>query len=259
MAAYQEIARKARVKVLKMIYDAQVSHIGSNFSCIDILTVLFEKADLTKDKIIFSKGWIAASAYYFLAEKGIIPKEDLEKFCKEDSFYIGLVEPSVKGIHYSGGSMGQGLPAAVGYALSKKLKKEEGKVYCLMSDGEMQTGTTWESALIANQHFLSSLIILVDNNKFCAMGKTSDILNINPLRDKWESFGWNFLLTNGHDYLEIERQLDRAFNFGGPTIIVADTIKGYPISFMSGDNTFHYKAPSLDEYNQAMVELSNEK
>ena len=257
MENYKEIARQARIKTLELVWKAQTSHIGSNFSAIDIMTVLFDKVDTNKDEIILSKGWAAAAWYYFLWRNGIITEEELNSFCQEGSPFIGLVEPMNRwGLRCAGGSMGMGISFAVGFALSKKLKGEEGKVYCLMSDGEMQIGTTWESALIANQHFLSNLIVLVDNNKFCAMGKTSDILNINPLRDKWESFGWNFLLTDGHDYFEIEKQLDRAFNFGGPTIIVANTIKGRGVSFMENNNDYHYIHLSDEDYYKALEELN---
>src|SRR3989344_5329208 len=151
MIDYQKIATEARKTVLRMIYEAQSSHIGSNFSAIDVLAVLFEKMDMEKDKFIASKGWIAASVYYFLAEKGIIPKEDLERYCRPgEKEYIGLVEPHHKfGLEFAGGSMGYGLPAGVGFALAKKLNNEEGDIHVLMSDGEMKIGTTWEVILIA--------------------------------------------------------------------------------------------------------------
>src|SRR3989344_1116289 len=151
MTDYQTIARAARKRVLEMVYKAQSSHIGSNFSSIDILAVLFEKMDMKKDKFIASKGWVAASVYYFLAEKGIIPKEDLERYCLPDEKeYIGLVEPHHKfGLEFAGGSMGYGLPGGVGFALAKKLNNESGKIHVLMSDGEMKIGTTWEVILIA--------------------------------------------------------------------------------------------------------------
>ncbi|MDO8663590.1 MAG: 1-deoxy-D-xylulose-5-phosphate synthase N-terminal domain-containing protein, partial [Candidatus Wildermuthbacteria bacterium] len=154
---YKEIAKQARIKVLDLIYRAQVSHIGSNFSCIDLLTVIFENADLDKDKIILSKGWVAASLYYFLWRKGRITKEELDSFCRPGSKFIGLAEPIIPEIPAAGGSMGFGLPFGVGFALAKKLKKENGKVFVLMSDGEMQIGTTWESALIGAHHKLDNL------------------------------------------------------------------------------------------------------
>src|SRR3989344_4566128 len=183
-----------------MVYKAQSSHIASNFSVIDLAAVLYEYADLRKDKIIWSKGWAAATAYYFLAQKGVIPKEDLETFCQGDSKYIGLVEPIVAGIDFAGGSMGMGLPASVGYALAKRLNKEAGNIYVIMSDGEQDIGTTWESALIASHHNLDNLVVIIDSNKFQAMGKISDVLNIEPLADKWSSFGFDVSQINGHNF-----------------------------------------------------------
>ena len=134
---YENDALTARKRVLNLIYVAQTSHIGSNFSCIDLMTVLFDKIDLDIDKFILSKGWAAASLYYFLWKKGRITEEQLNSFCEEDSEFIGLAEPIHKDIQFAGGSMGMGFPAAVGFALAKKLKQEKGTVYCLMSDGEM--------------------------------------------------------------------------------------------------------------------------
>ena len=193
---YKQKALEIRKTVLRLIHQAQTSHIGSNFSCIDILTVLYNIANIDKDlkedrdRIVISKGWVAATIYALLAEKGIIPKEDLETYCKDGSKYIGLVEPYVRGIEAAGGSMGFGLPFAVGFALAKKLKNEKGKAFVLMSDGEMQIGTTWESALIASQHKLDNLFVIVDANELQAMGKVEGILNIEPLKNKWEAFGW---------------------------------------------------------------------
>src|SRR3990167_9589716 len=148
MPNYKQIAADARKKVLDLIYQAQTSHIGSNFSAIDIMAVLFEKVDPNKDEVVLSAGWKAAAWYYFLWCKGIITEEELNSFCMSGSPFIGLVEPMNRwGFRIAGGSMGLGICGAVGLALAKKLKKEEGNVYCLVSDGEMQCGTTWESYL----------------------------------------------------------------------------------------------------------------
>lgn len=257
---YKEIARNVRKTVLRMIYQAQTSHIGSNFSCADIMTVLYNIANVDKnlkedrDRIVISKGWVAATIYALLAEKGIIPKQDLETFCKEGSRYIGLVEPNVRGVEAAGGSMGFGLPFSVGFALAKKMKKEKGKAYVLMSDAEMQIGTTWESALIASHHKLDNLLVIVDFNQLQAMGKVKDILNIEPLKDKWKSFGWEVLEIDGHDYKEIEKALTRPSS-GKPMVIIAKTVKGKGVSFMEGNNLYHYKAPSEEEYQRALKEL----
>ncbi len=255
MPNYPEIAREARLKVLDLIFKAQTSHIGSNFSCIDILSVLFEKIDLNKDKFVLSKGWAAASLYYFLWRKGRISQEDLDSYCQPDSKFIGLAEPIIPEIPIAGGSMGLGFPGAVGLALAKKIKKEPGHVYVLMSDGEMQIGTTWESALIAAQHDLNNLTVIVDVNRWCAMGKTEQVLDIENLPEKWQNFHFSTAVVDGHNF----EQIEKAFNEGpltdGPKVVVADTTKGKGVSFMENENLYHYKAPNNEEYEMAVLEL----
>lgn len=256
---YKKIATDARKKVLEMIYKAQTSHIASNFSCLDILTVLFEKMDPRKDKFIASKGWIAASVYYFLAKKGIIPEKDLERYCQPgEKKYIGLIEPQGKfGLEFAGGSMGYGLPAGTGFALAKKLKKEEGTIYVIESDGGMQVGQTWEAVQIARQHKLNNLVLIVDDNSLQAMGETKKILNIHPLDKKLKIFGWDVKKINGHNFRQIEKAFRQAQGkLKKPLAIIAKTIKGYPISFMSGNNLYHYKNLSKQEYLKALKELN---
>lgn len=258
---FKEIARIARIKVLDLVYKAQTSHIGSNFSAIDLLTVLYNTANVDKDmkadrdRIVVSKGWVAASVYYFLSEKGIISKEDLETFCQNGSKYVGLVEPEVRGIEAAGGSMGFGLPFGVGFALAKKIKKEKGRVFVLMGDGEVAIGTTWESALIAAQEKLNNLTVIIDANGLQAMGKVKDVLNIEPLKDKWKSFGWEVETIDGHNYKAVEKAITTKGK-KAPKVIIAKTIKGKGVSFMEGKNIFHYKAPSDQEYQKALKELS---
>ena len=261
---YKEIAREVRKTVLRLIYQAQTSHIGSNFSCIDILTVLYSIANVDKDlkedrdRIVVSKGWVAAAMYVFLDRKGIIPKEDLETYCKNGSKYIGLAEPNVRGVEAAGGSMGFGLPFGVGFALAKKMKKEQGKAFVLMSDGEMDCGTTWESALIASHHKLDNLFVIVDMNGLQGMGRVEEILNIEPLKDKWKAFGWEVQEIDGHNFEEIERALTGSpLQKGKPVVIIAKTIKGKGASFMEGNNLYHYKAPSEEEYRKALEELES--
>ena len=257
MADYTKIATDARKNVLEMIYRAQSSHIGSNFSAIDLLSVLFEKMDVKKDKFIASKGWVAASVYYFLAQKGIIPKEDLERYCQPgEKEYIGLVEPHGKfGLEFAGGSMGYGLPGGVGFALAKKLNGEEGRIHVLMSDGEMQIGTVWESILISKQHNLSNLVAWIDNNRFQAMGPTKDILNVEPLDERVKSFGWSVQRINGHDFRAIESALE-SISTAAPNMIVCDTIKGKGVSFMENENLWHYAIIKEDDYEKALLELN---
>lgn len=261
---YPKKARDARLAVLKMIHEAESSHIGSNFSCIDILTVLFEHMNMQKDEFICSKGWVAASVYYFLSEKGVIPKEDLSRYCREgEDVYIGLVEPQNKwGLRAAGGAVGYGLSFGVGFALSKKLKGEEGTVYVLMSDGEQQVGMVYESALVAAHHGLNNLVAIIDNNHFQATGRPSEVLNIEPLDKKWKSWGWDVWDINGHNLNQIRNTLSKAYVYSGltdkkpaPQVIIANTIKGKGVSFMKDKLEWHYRNVDAEHYQKARSEI----
>ena len=257
---YKEIARQARLRVLKMIYDSQVSHIGSNFSAIDIMAVLFDKVDINKDEVILSAGWKAASWYFFLWKKGIITEDELNSFCKEDSPFIGLVEPQNRwGLRCAGGSMGYGLPMGVGMALAKKINNEEGNVYVLMSDGELNCGTTWESALIASHHQLSNLRLIIDNNRFQAMGLSNNILNMGDILEKFHTLNWcSSEIVDGHNYESIERWFHNFKHHGceNPKVLIAKTTKGKGVSFMENNNLWHYAQIKDDDYQKALKELN---
>ena len=250
MIDYKTTATEARKKVLEMIYKGQVSHIGSNFSAVDILTVLFERIDLDKDIFVLSKGWAAASLYYFLWKHGRITLDELNSYCQPGSKFIGLAEPIVPEIKIAGGSMGLGLPGAVGLALAKKLSNQGGKVYVLMSDGELAIGTTWESALIAAHHKLDNLVVIVDNNGFQAMGKTSEVLDLGELSPKWFYLGWEVHSFDGHDY----RLLEENFRRGNkkPMVLIANTIKGKGVPKWENDNLWHYAQIKEEDYNYAL-------
>ena len=304
MVDYAKIAKDARKTVLRLIYKAQVSHIGSNFSCADIMAVLFEKIDLDKDKFVLSAGWKAAMLYYHLWRKGRITEEELNSYCQPGSKWIGLSEPIHKDIKIAGGSMGMGLPGAVGLALAKKLKANNcerckrvlenekpgslypsshggcpcechGKVYVLASDGEMDCGTTWESALIAAHHKLDNLVVIVDCNKFQATGRTKEILEIDgrsggyeeigtSLEEKWLTFNWDVFSINGHSYDAINKATDpKAISLyfmtrrKRPKIIIAHTVKGKGVSFMEKDGlVWHYRNVDDDSYKLALKELN---
>lgn len=244
-------ALEARKKVLDLIYRAQVSHIGSNFSCIDIMSVLFGKMDLDKDVFCLSKGWVAASLYYFLWRKGRITLEELDSYCQPDSKFIGLAEPIIPEIMIAGGSMGLGFPGAVGLALAKKLKGEEGTVYVLMSDGEMQIGTTHESALIAAQHGLSNLVVLVDQNSLQAMGKTDEILKIENLAKLWEAWDWHAVTLAGHDHESLAIEIAEG-GLASPEVIICKTTKGKGVPEWENNNLWHYAQIKKDDYEYAL-------
>ncbi len=250
---YKEIAKDARLTVLDMIYRAQSSHIGSNFSVIDILTVLFSRLG-PNDQVILSAGWKAAAFYYFLARSGHFPIDELMTYNQDGSRLIGLTEPGVPGVLFAGGSMQMGLPAAVGFAIAKKIKNEEGKVYCIMSDGELAGGMIWESYLIAHHHKLDNLVIVVDQNDLQAMGKTEDILPAGFPRTFGGGFG--YCVADGHDHDELDKVI---FKKGEthPRIIYCKTVKGKGVSFMEGNNLYHYKNLTPWEHANAKEELQN--
>ena len=269
---YKKLANELRKIVLGMTFRAQSSHIGSNFSVVDIMTIVYDIADftpahngLTKD-IVLPKSWTVATAYACLVRRGLLLQEAIDDYGKEGTKWTTIAEPTehngLKVLPFSTGAMGYILPAGVGFALAKKLNKEEGKVYCIISDGEMQIGATWEAALIAAHHKLNNLTLVVDWNGFCAMGKIKEILDVEPLADKWRSFNWHVINIDGHNHSEILRAIKGEpyvpkQEQSMPRVIIARTTKGYPISFMSNNNLYHYKHISTSEFEQAMVELDN--
>lgn len=255
MPDYAQIAKESRLKVLELVYKAQTSHIGSLFSCADIMAVLSEKIDWDKDKFVLSAGWKACMLYYHLWRKGRITLKQLDSYCQAGSKFIGLAEPIIPElIPIAGGSMGLGICGAVGLALAKKLKGEEGTIYCLMSDGELQIGTTWESAMIAAHHKLDNLVVIVDNNHLQAMGEVEEILSLGDLGMKWAAFSWWSHKIDGHAYQQIESALDNAGK-NYPTVIIAETVKGKGVSFMENDNIWHYAQIKDDDYQKAITEL----
>jgi len=253
MPDYKKIANDARKKVLELVYKAGTSHIGSLMGCADILAVLFEKIDFRKDIFVAGKSWAAALIYYYLWRQGRITKNELDSYCQSGSKFIGLLEP-IKDIPFGIGSMGTALPASIGFALAKKFKKEEGTIYCLMSDGEMQIGTTWESFLIARQHNLNNLVIIVDNNGFQAMGPTDSILSVNY--EKLATREDEVHYIDGHNYEEIEKALNCNQDIASPRLIIAHTIKGKGISFMENNNLWHYAKIEKKDYKKALKELN---
>lgn len=249
---YKEIARKARLEILKMVHKGQTSHIASNFSVVDIATVLYENLK-PEDVVVWSAGWKAAAIYYFNATYGRGPTESIEKF--PNAPYLGLAETTVPGVIVNGGSVGHGLPVACGIALGKKRGRESGTVYVICSDGEMNEGTTWESAMFAAHHKLDNLVVLVDKNGFQAMGRTEEVIDI-KLAPAFRGFGWAAKERHGHNHLEIEDAL-RHWDSGSPKVVVFETIKGKGVKEMENHLTYHYKHVDDELYERAKAEIEN--
>lgn len=244
-------AREARKKILAMIHKAQTSHIASNFSVVDIATVLYSRLK-PEDRVVWSKGWAAASIYYFGVQRGDVPAEALERFPNEP--YLGLAETTVPGVLCNGGAVGHGSPIAVGIAFAKKCAGEAGMVYCIMSDGELNEGSVWESVMFAHHHKLDNLVFIIDANKWQAMGATKDVIDLEPIEQRFSGFGFDWARVNGHDYESLEIALE--WDARKPYAIVCDTVKGKGVSFMENHLLYHYKNVDDETYEKALAELN---
>lgn len=251
MADYKKIANEARKDILTIIHKAQTSHIASNLSSIDIATFIYENLQ-PEDRVVWSKGWVAASVYYFNAKYGRGPQEAVDNFPNEP--YFGLAETTVPGVEVNGGSVGHGLSVAVGMAMGKKRAGEKGTIYCIMSDGELNEGSVWEAAMLAGHHKLDNLVAVVDANGWQAMGKTEDVIKIANLRGVFNGFGWEAIEGDGHDFEDIEASLLNSIH-EMPRVFIANTIKGKGISFMENHLLYHYKNVDDETYQKAMEEL----
>ncbi len=260
----EKISKEIRKDIIEMIYNAKSGHPGGSLSCTDILVALYHsKMNLNIDskgkridKLVLSKGHAAPAYYAVLASKGYIPHEDLLSLRKIDSYLEGHPSNKINGIDVSSGSLGQGLSIANGMALAKKIDNEEGKVYCILGDGEIEEGQIWEACMTANKYKLNNVVAFLDYNGLQIDGNIKDVKGVDNLKEKFDSFGWNVQEIDGHDYSQILQAIDNTNSSEKPNIIIAHTIKGKGVSFMENLAGWHGKAPNEAEYNLAMQELS---
>ena len=260
-------ATKARLLALQCVYEAASGHPGGSMSCMDVLTVLYfgvmridpenPKAE-NRDRFVLSKGHCTPALYSVLALRGFFPLEDLHKFRSIDDHYSGHPDMvHVKGVDMSTGSLGQGISAAVGMALAGKLDKKDYRVYTILGDGEIEEGQTWEAAMAAAKYNLDNLCAVVDVNGLQIDGKTADVMPSEPLDKKYEAFGWHVIKIDGHDHEAITNAFKEAQTIKGkPTVILAKTVKGKGISYMENNAGWHGKAPSKEQYEQGVAELT---
>lgn len=267
MEDLQKRALNIRKNVIEMIYAASSGHPGGALSCTDILTALYfsemkvdcnNPKDENRDRLVLSKGHASAALYATLAEKGFIPKEDLLGFRNINSILQGHPDmKKIPGVDMSTGSLGQGLSIANGMALVGKMDKKDYRVYCIMGDGEIEEGQIWEAAMSASHYKLDNLCAIVDNNNLQIDGKITEVMNPTPIDEKFKSFGFNVININGNEIDEILNAFEKARTAKGrPTAIIAQTIKGKGVSFMENQAGWHGKAPSKEEYETAIQELS---
>ena len=259
-------ANEVRKGIVTAVHSAKSGHPGGSLSAADIYTYLYfeemnidpkdpKKAD--RDRFVLSKGHTAPGYYSTLAHRGFFPVEDLTTLRKVGSYLQG--HPDMKhipGVDMSSGSLGQGISAAVGMAISAKLSDDDYRVYTLLGDGEIQEGQVWEASMLAGHRKLDNLVVIVDNNNLQIDGKITDVNSPYPIDKKFEAFNFHVISIDGNDFDQIEAAFKEARETKGmPTAIIAKTIKGKGVSFMEDQAGWHGKAPNDEQYAQAMEEL----
>jgi len=259
-----------RCDILKMIHSAKSGHPGGSLSCVEILSVLYNKImfvphewrqspDFDKrDRFILSKGHASAALYSVLARKGFFSPDELMTFRKLGTRLQGhpSTRTKLEGVEVCTGSLGQGLSMAVGVALALKLNNNPAHVYVLAGDGEMQEGSVWEALMSASHKNLDNLTLIIDKNNLQIDGDTDEVKSLEPLDKKLEAFGWSVKTVDGHNEAELETALKEARDSKKLCAVIANTIKGKGVSFMEDNAGWHGKAPNDDELKRALEELN---
>ena len=250
--ALDERSKHLRRQIVRVLERGGRGHLGTSLSLVEMLRVLFDtvlRYDpknprwAERDRFILSKGHGCITLYVLLQEKGFFPEEELWKFCRFDGILGGHPDPKVPGIEVSTGSLGHGLPIAVGMAASAKRRGEKHRVVVVLGDGECNEGSVWEAAMSASKHRLDNLVALVDYNKQQSYGSTFEVLDLEPFAAKWEAFGFAVREVDGHDVAALERTLAGVpFAKDKPSAMICHTVKGKGISFAENDMKWHHKS-----------------
>ena len=261
----EALAQELRADVLTMVHRAKASHVGSCLSIVDILAVLYGRvlrhdASIDKwpdrDRFILSKGHAAAAVYAVLANKGFIPRSDLERYGAEGSPFMTHISHKIRGVDFSSGALGHGLPFGVGKALAAKRRKADWRTFVLLSDGEMDEGSNWEALMFASHHRLDNLVAIIDYNKLQSLTTTAATLGLEPLVDKLVAFGWEVREVDGHNHFRLSEELGSvAWQPGKPSLLLAHTTKGKGVSFMEDKVEWHYRSPSDAQLASALAEV----
>ncbi|NMD37314.1 MAG: transketolase [Christensenellaceae bacterium] len=256
-------ATQIRKKTLELIYKSKMGHVGGDMSIADILTVLYYKVMKLdpnnpkwegRDYYVQSKGHAVETLLTILSDKGFFTDEELSTFGSFGSKYIGHPTNVVNGIEVNTGALGHGLSIAVGMAKGLKMDNKLNHVYCLMGDGEVAEGSIWEAAMAASHYKLDNLTAILDRNILQISGKTEEVMSLEPLKDKWEAFGFEFIEIDGHDIGEIEKALLYRKD-GKPILVLAKTVKGKGVSYMENNKSWHHGIPNQEQFDQAMKEF----
>ena len=259
----ENLAWMIRQKCLELSFKKKSSHLGGSLSVADILAVLYGDVMKVKaadphwegrDRLFYSKGHACMALYSCLEALGFYT-DLVEKFTKDGEMFTSHVSHKVPGVELSTGSLGHALAVATGTALAGRKKKADWRVFCIVSDGELDEGSNWESILLAPHLKLDNLVLIVDYNKIQSFGNTNEVLNLEPLTNKFEAFNWNVYEVNGHDYTDLSSVLSNRYMNEKPSVVIAHTVKGKGISFMENSLYWHYKSPNEEQYEKALKEL----
>ncbi len=260
----EELAWRIRRHAIDMVHASHASHIGAILSVTDIIAVLYagvmrydpkNPTLKTRDRLVLSKGHAGVAIYAALAECGFFPLSELDHYYENGGKLSGHVShKGVPGVELSTGSLGHGAAVACGLALSAQMRGDTHHVYAVVGDGECNEGSIWEMALTAAQYKLSGFTVIVDHNGMQAMGRCDQVMAIEPLADKWRSFGWQVTEVDGHDH-EALREALAPCPGEKPHCVIARTVKGKGVSFMENELLWHYRDPQGDDYDQAVYEL----
>ena len=259
------LAKKIRKTCLDLVYKTKASHIGGALSVTDIIAVLY--SDILhcdpenpswkeRDRLLYSKGHSCTALYAALQCCGFFSKELLDSFTKNGSLLTSHINHNVPGVELSTGSLGHALPVGCGMALAGNRENKKWRVFVVLSDGELDEGSNWESILFAPHHKLDNLTVVIDYNKIQSFGAVKDVLDLDPLKKKFEAFGWETKEIDGHNHDEIRNALSKIpFVEAKPSVLIANTVKGKGVSFMENKLLWHYRSPSLEQYNEALAEI----
>ncbi|MDD3312108.1 transketolase [Pseudodesulfovibrio sp.] len=264
--AMRSAAREIRKQAVRMSHRSHATHLGSSLSCADVLAAAYwgvlrlnpqAPDDPERDRFILSKGHAAAALFATLALRGFFPVEDLERYASPGCHMEEHPSPkAAPGVEAATGSLGHGLPIGTGMALAARIAGRPSRVFVLMGDGEQNEGSVWEAAMFAGGQRLANLCAVIDCNRWQATGRSGEILALEPLADKWRSFGWDAVEVDGHDVGALATAMAATPGESGrPLAIVARTVKGKGVSFMEDDNNWHYRVPNDDELARALGEL----
>ncbi len=259
-------AFELRQDVLDLVYRAKTGHIGGDFSVMEILVALYydqlnnspgNMNDPNRDRFVLSKGHSVESLYTVLADCGFFPKEELLTFSQFGSKYIGHPTNKINGIEVNSGSLGHGLSVCVGMALAGRMSGLSYRVYTVMGDGELAEGSVWEGAMAGGHYKLANLTAIIDRNRLQISGGTEDVMAQDNQDLRWSGFGWNVIHVEGNNVSSVIDGIKQAKAFTqGPSVIIADTTKGYGVSFMENQASWHHKVPTPEQYEQAKKELA---